>query len=294
LHKDWDESAVIDSLMEKAVVTDCAPAEGVVDFLRFLREHGTTAAYATLGHRSSTYDRLDDWPEVFSQFRIGLPGNLLDSSKPESECWLTLARLLGLPPGECAVCDDDVEVCQAAHQAGFKAVLVDLVSDDSMKPEWCRYIIRGWDEMRDLFNYAPYTGTMALPADEWARWALKPVRARREPKRRGIVDEMEEEEEEEEEAEEAPQSRMQPESGEMPQPRVGPEQESASQPNVPAEAPEHQPVRRKPGEAPQRRAPRKKPKDERPKRSTGPVVMQPPQPGAKSIFAPEIEVHLAE
>lgn len=49
-------------------------------------------------------------------------GGMISRSKPDPEVFLTAARLLGLPPGRCAVVEDAASGIEAARRGGFRAI----------------------------------------------------------------------------------------------------------------------------------------------------------------------------
>jgi beta-phosphoglucomutase family hydrolase len=98
------------------------PLPGVLDWLRRLKEAGFVQAIAS----SAPQENIDTVVEALGlrprfdaiQSGVDLPG------KPEPDLFLTVARLLGVPPKQCIVVEDAVAGIEAARRAGMRSIAV--------------------------------------------------------------------------------------------------------------------------------------------------------------------------
>ena len=99
------------------------PNRPMIDFLRELRERGLRLALCTNNVREWEPLWRSKLPEVDELFEVVVDSAFVGTRKPERRIYeLTLERLGGIAPEECAFLDDLEVNCQAAAELGMTAV----------------------------------------------------------------------------------------------------------------------------------------------------------------------------
>ena len=84
---------------------------GALEFVRHLREAGIPKAIVTSSDRKkmlSLYRQYPEFPTLFDQI---ITGDMVSKAKPDPDCFLLGARLLGVDISDCIVFEDSVTVC---------------------------------------------------------------------------------------------------------------------------------------------------------------------------------------
>ncbi len=104
-------------LIEKMTPADILP--GVREFLTELKNTGIQIGLGSVSKNARTILTKTAITEFFDAI---VDGNIISRAKPDPEVFLTGAKLLNLPPGQCVVFEDAVAGVEAAHRAGMKCV----------------------------------------------------------------------------------------------------------------------------------------------------------------------------
>jgi len=100
--------------------------DGVVEFLKELRKNGIPAVIAT----SSAPEKMEQLsrrlPAFTSLFDAVVTGADVSKSKPDPECYILAARLVGCNPADCYVFEDSVNGLKAGMASG--AVVIGLTT----------------------------------------------------------------------------------------------------------------------------------------------------------------------
>lgn len=96
--------------------------DGVVDFLSELRRKGIPAVIAT----SSAPEKMEQLsrrlPDFTSLFDAVVTGADVSKSKPDPECYILAARLVGCDPADCYVFEDSINGLKAGMASGATVV----------------------------------------------------------------------------------------------------------------------------------------------------------------------------
>lgn len=104
--------------------------KGAFELLDFLAAHNIKLAVATATQRERTMLYLDKI-KAADYFSAIICGDMVVNGKPEPEIYLTAAKMLGLPPEQCAAFEDSPNGIKAAFSAGCRAVMI----PDMTKPD---------------------------------------------------------------------------------------------------------------------------------------------------------------
>ncbi len=106
--------------LERNMAYDYVP--GGEDFLRGLREAGVRTAVVTSSNGDKMRNVYRAHPEFRQYFDRVLTAESFSRSKPEPDCYLLGAGLLGLPATRCVVFEDSFNGLRAGRAAGMKVV----------------------------------------------------------------------------------------------------------------------------------------------------------------------------
>ena len=104
-----------------AALTPADAAEGAERVLAELRRRGYRLALASASRNAGLILRRTGLGELLDGVADGC---LVTRSKPDPEIFLTAARLVGVPPGQCAAVDDALAGIEAARRAGALPIAV--------------------------------------------------------------------------------------------------------------------------------------------------------------------------
>lgn len=91
------------------------------------------------------YLRLAEWEDAFD---LVLHGSMVSRSKPDPELYLLAARLMGLPPEECAGVEDSPNGVRAVKAAGMVSVMIpDLLPCTADCASLTDFLLTGLNEL---------------------------------------------------------------------------------------------------------------------------------------------------
>ena len=120
------------------------------ELLQYLYDNGVPMALASSTKTEIVIRELIS-VDLFGFFTRIIGGDMVKSSKPDPEIFLTAASALGVTPDECIVIEDSKNGILAASSAGMTAFLVpDLVVPDD---EMLKRSARVMDSLFDVISY---------------------------------------------------------------------------------------------------------------------------------------------
>lgn len=100
----------------------CLP-EGVREFLDQIKLSGGKCALATGGPQANA-DFILDGLKIRDYFSAVISAGMYQRSKPDPECFLMAASMIGIAPQDCVVFEDGLPGIQAGKAAGMKVIAV--------------------------------------------------------------------------------------------------------------------------------------------------------------------------
>ncbi len=110
-----------ESIYQDLYTAHAVPVNGLVDFLRELKQNGIKIAIAS----SASIHDIDFVLErihVREYFDVIIDGSQVRKGKPSPEIFLKTAGHLGTPPENCAVIEDSIAGIKAGNAAGMKVI----------------------------------------------------------------------------------------------------------------------------------------------------------------------------
>lgn len=91
---------------------------GALDFVRRLRDAGIPMAIVTSSDHKKMQALYEQYPEFPALFDHIITGDMVNKAKPDPECFLTGAKLLGVDIKDCIVFEDSRNGLIAARESG--------------------------------------------------------------------------------------------------------------------------------------------------------------------------------
>lgn len=98
-----------------------APINGLIEFLKELKEHNIVMALATSGIQENI-DFMFEHVLIKKYFKTIIQAKDVEKGKPEPEIFLKTAEALDMPAENCIVFEDSISGVQAGKAAGMKVV----------------------------------------------------------------------------------------------------------------------------------------------------------------------------
>ena len=96
--------------------------DGVVDFMKELREKGVKLAIVTSSNDAKMANAYREHPELKSMVDYIVTADRVTHSKPHPECFLLGAEMLGVEKDNCIVFEDSFHGIEAGTRAGMKVI----------------------------------------------------------------------------------------------------------------------------------------------------------------------------
>ena len=96
--------------------------DGVVDFMKELREKGVNLAIVTSSNDAKMANAYREHPELKSMVDYIVTADRVTHSKPHPECFLLGAEMLGVEKDNCIVFEDSFHGIEAGNRAGMKVI----------------------------------------------------------------------------------------------------------------------------------------------------------------------------
>ncbi|MCX2742812.1 HAD family phosphatase [Mangrovivirga sp. M17] len=107
-----------EAIYRDLIKADLKPVDGLIDFIKFLKEKDIKMAVASSAPRSNIDFILDSF-NIRSAFKVIVDGNMVKSGKPNPEIFLKAAEMLGYSSAECLVIEDSLAGVEAGRRAGM-------------------------------------------------------------------------------------------------------------------------------------------------------------------------------
>lgn len=96
--------------------------DGVVDFMKELREKGVKLAIVTSSNDAKMANAYREHPELKTMVDYIVTADRVTHSKPHPECFLLGAEMLGVEKDDCIVFEDSFHGIEAGNRAGMKVI----------------------------------------------------------------------------------------------------------------------------------------------------------------------------
>ena len=96
--------------------------DGVVDFMKELREKGVKLAIVTSSNDAKMANAYREHPELKTMVDYIVTADRVTHSKPQPECFLLGAEMLGVEKDNCIVFEDSFHGIEAGNRAGMKVI----------------------------------------------------------------------------------------------------------------------------------------------------------------------------
>ena len=96
--------------------------DGVVDFMKELREKGVKLAIVTSSNDAKMANAYREHPELKTMVDFIVTADRVTHSKPHPECFLIGAEMLGVERDNCIVFEDSFHGIEAGNRAGMKVI----------------------------------------------------------------------------------------------------------------------------------------------------------------------------
>lgn len=140
------------ALVEKRVKTDLVPRPGLDVLIPYLMQQGYRLGLASGSNRSIVESNLRSSGLALC-FRGSIAGDEVTTGKPDPECYLQTARLIGCAPEDCYVLEDSPNGVRAGYRAGCSVLMVpnDTEPDEEMV-RLCAGIYKTLADVRDAME----------------------------------------------------------------------------------------------------------------------------------------------
>lgn len=118
---------------------------GVVDFINELNNAGIPACIVT----SSDQKKMDavylQHPDFKSHFQGFVTGEMVSKAKPDPECFLLGAKLIGVDIEQCYIFEDSIKGLCAARSAGGKVIGLPTTNPRDVVAEYANVVIDSFE-----------------------------------------------------------------------------------------------------------------------------------------------------
>ncbi|HEX3487612.1 MAG TPA: HAD family phosphatase [Micropepsaceae bacterium] len=141
------------------ICRDAVPVKpGARELLSLLKEKRIPTAVATSTGRDRSEENLRR-TELAGFIDVLVTRDEVRLAKPDPECFLKAAALLGAAPGECLALEDSHNGIRAAHAAGMATIMVpDMLQATPEIRSLCAGVVNSLHDVRDLIARAPLSG----------------------------------------------------------------------------------------------------------------------------------------
>lgn len=119
-----------ESLFQKVYKKDVEPLNGLIPFLKVLKEEAVPRAIATSAPRMNV-DFVFDHTPIGEYFGLVLDDSHIKRGKPDPEAYLKASELLGFEPDKCVVFEDSLSGVESARNAGCKIIAVGTTHEEA-------------------------------------------------------------------------------------------------------------------------------------------------------------------
>ena len=115
--------------------------DGVVDFMKELREKGVKLAIVTSSNDAKMANAYREHPELKTMVDFIVTADRVTHSKPHPECFLLGAEMLGVEKDNCIVFEDSFHGIEAGNRAGMKVIGLATTNSAEAIADKCALVI---------------------------------------------------------------------------------------------------------------------------------------------------------
>ena len=115
--------------------------DGVMDFMKELREKGVKLAIVTSSNDAKMANAYREHPELKSMVDYIVTADRVTHSKPHPECFMLGAEMLGVEKNYCIVFEDSFHGIEAGNRAGMKVIGLATTNSAEAIADKCALVI---------------------------------------------------------------------------------------------------------------------------------------------------------
>ena len=115
--------------------------DGVVDFMKELREKGVKLAIVTSSNDAKMANAYREHPELKTMVDYIVTADRVTHSKPHPECFMLGAEMLGVEKNYCIVFEDSFHGIEAGNRAGMKVIGLATTNSAEAIADKCALVI---------------------------------------------------------------------------------------------------------------------------------------------------------
>ena len=115
--------------------------DGVVDFMKELREKGVKLAIVTSSNDAKMANAYREHPELKTMVDFIVTADRVTHSKPHPECFLLGSEMLGVEKDNCIVFEDSFHGIEAGNRAGMKVIGLATTNSAEAIADKCALVI---------------------------------------------------------------------------------------------------------------------------------------------------------
>ena len=121
--------------------------DGVVDFMKELREKGVKLAIVTSSNDAKMANAYREHPELKTMVDFIVTADRVTHSKPHPECFLLGAEILGVERDNCIVFEDSFHGIEAGNRAGMKVIGLATTNSVEAIADKCALVIPDFTDL---------------------------------------------------------------------------------------------------------------------------------------------------
>ena len=121
--------------------------DGVVDFMKELREKGVKLAIVTSSNDAKMANAYREHPELKTMVDFIVTADRVTHSKPHPECFLIGAEILGVERDNCIVFEDSFHGIEAGNRAGMKVIGLATTNSAEAIADKCALVIPDFTDL---------------------------------------------------------------------------------------------------------------------------------------------------
>ena len=121
--------------------------DGVVDFMKELREKGVKLAIVTSSNDAKMANAYREHPELKTMVDFIVTADRVTHSKPHPECFLLGAEILGVERDNCIVFEDSFHGIEAGNRAGMKVIGLATTNSAEAIADKCALVIPDFTDL---------------------------------------------------------------------------------------------------------------------------------------------------
>lgn len=120
---------------------------GVEDFINELNAAGIPACIVTSSDQKKMDAVYSQHPGFKAHFAAVVTGESVSKAKPDPECFLLGAKLIGCAPEDCLIFEDSIKGLKAAHAAGGCVVGLPTTNSKEAVAEYANVVLDSFEDL---------------------------------------------------------------------------------------------------------------------------------------------------